>query len=61
MDIESGMFADILLDAFFNGGGSGSPVVGGARVSGARVSGARVSGARVSGARLSGTRGDASD
>jgi uncharacterized protein YjbI with pentapeptide repeats len=61
MDIETGMFEDILLDAFFNGGGSGGPVVGGARVSGARVSGARVSGARVSGARLSGGRGDASD
>jgi hypothetical protein len=64
MDMDSGMFEDILLDPFFNGD-SGSRVSGarvsGARVSGARVSGARVSGARVSGARLSGGRGDASD
>ena len=49
MDVETGMFEQVLLDS--GGGGAG---VSGARVSGARVSGARVSGARVSGARLSG-------
>ena len=51
MDVETGMFEQVLLDMFFGGGGPG---MSGARVSGARVSGARVSGARVSGARLSG-------
>jgi hypothetical protein len=70
LDVETGMFEDILLGPFFEGGGggvSGARVSGarlsGARVSGARVSGARVSGARVSGARVSGARlsGDASD
>jgi hypothetical protein len=55
MDVETGMFEQVLLDIFFGGGGPG---VSGARVSGARVSGARVSGARVSGARLSGGSGD---
>jgi hypothetical protein len=54
MDVESGMFEDVLLPMI--GGGGGGP-----GVSGARVSGARVSGARVSGARLSGGRGDAGD
>jgi hypothetical protein len=58
MDVETGMFEDLLLGAILGGGGPG---VSGARVSGARVSGARVSGARVSGARLSGGRGDAGD
>jgi hypothetical protein len=57
MDVESGMFEDVLLPVI----GGGGPGVSGARVSGARVSGARVSGARVSGARLSGGRGDAGD
>jgi hypothetical protein len=52
MDVESGMFEDVLLPMIDGGG----PGVGGARVSGARVSGARVSGARVSGARVSGAR-----
>jgi hypothetical protein len=52
MDIETGMFEDILLPIVDGGG----PGVSGARVSGARVSGARVSGARVSGARVSGAR-----
>ncbi len=67
MDVETGMFEQVLLDMFFDGGGgvSGARVSGarvsGARVSGARVSGARVSGARVSGARVSGARGDGSD
>jgi hypothetical protein len=61
MDVESGMFDQVLLEAFLGGGG---PSASGARVSGARVSGARVSGARVSGARVSGARlsgGTASD
>jgi len=64
MDVESGMFEDVLLDPFFSGDGGGGVSgarVSGARVSGARISGARISGARVSGARLSGGRGDASD
>jgi hypothetical protein len=52
LDVETGMFEDVLLD-IAGGGGPGA--------SGARVSGARVSGARVSGARLSGGRGDAGD
>jgi hypothetical protein len=64
LDIDTGMFEDMLLDPFFGGDGGGGVSgarVSGARVSGARVSGARVSGARVSGARLSGGRGDATD
>lgn len=62
MDVETGMFEQVLLDIFFDGGGGVSGArVSGARVSGARVSGARVSGARVSGARVGGPRGDASD
>ena len=56
LDVQSGMFEQVLLDIFFGGGGG--PGVSGARVSGARVSGARVSGARVSGARLSGGSSD---
>jgi uncharacterized protein YjbI with pentapeptide repeats len=62
MVVETGMFEQVLLDMFFDGGGGVSGArVSGARVSGARVSGARVSGARVSGARVGGPRGDASD
>lgn len=62
MDVETGMFEQVLLDVFFSdGGGVSGARVSGARVSGARVSGARVSGARVSGARLSGGGGGASD
>ena len=53
MDVESGMFEDLLLPLIGGGGGPGASC--------ARVSGARVSGARVSGARLSGGRGDAGD
>jgi uncharacterized protein YjbI with pentapeptide repeats len=52
MDVQTGMFEDVLLPMVDGGG----PGVSGARVSGARVSGARVSGARVSGARVSGAR-----
>jgi hypothetical protein len=58
LDVETGMYEDVLLGTSL---GSGGPGASGARVSGARVSGARVSGARVSGARLSGGRGDAGD
>jgi hypothetical protein len=54
LDVESGMFEDVLLGIL----GGGGPGVTGARLSGARVSGARVSGARVSGARLSGGSND---
>ncbi len=63
LDVDSGKFEHVLLDAAGDGGGMGvsGARVSGARVSGARVSGARVSGARVSGARISGARGDASD
>src|SRR5439155_26928744 len=41
MDVQTGMFEDVLLPMIDGGG----PGVSGARVSGARVSGARVSGA----------------
>jgi hypothetical protein len=62
MDVETGMFEQVLLDMVFDGGGGVSGArVSGARVAGARVAGARVSGARVSGARVGGPRGDASD
>ncbi len=68
LDVDSGMFEDVLLAPFFSGDGfglSGAKVSGakvsGAKVSGAKVSGARVSGAKISGAKLSGARGDASD
>ncbi len=53
MDVETGMFEQVLLDAFFDGGG---PAVSGAKVSGAKVSGAKVSGAKVSGAKVSGAK-----
>lgn len=66
MDVQTGMFEDVLLAPFFGDGGGAMAGLSGARVSGARVGGARVGGARVggarvSGARLSGGRGDASD
>ena len=53
MDVETGMFEQVLLDAYFGGGG---PAVSGAKVSGAKVSGAKVSGAKVSGAKVSGAK-----
>ncbi len=53
MDVATGMFEQVLLDAFFGGGG---PAVSGAKVSGAKVSGAKVSGAKVSGAKVSGAK-----
>jgi hypothetical protein len=52
MDVETGMFEQVLLEAFFSEG----PPVSGMRVSGMRVSGMRVSGMRVSGMRVSGMR-----
>jgi hypothetical protein len=61
MDVETGMFEQVLLEIFFDEGGWGR--VSGAKVSGAKVSGAKVSGAKVSGAKLSGMRfrGDPTD
>lgn len=61
MDIETGMFEQVLLDVVFDGGGWGS--VSGAKVSGAKVSGAKVAGAKVAGAKVGGPRfrGDPSD
>ena len=62
MDVQTGMFEQLLLDMFFGGdGGVSGAKVSGAKVSGAKVSGAKVSGAKLSGSRLSGWRGDASD
>ena len=53
MDVATGMFEQVLLDAFFGGNGM---AVSGAKVSGAKVSGAKVSGAKVSGAKVSGAK-----
>lgn len=64
MDVESGMFEQVLLEAYFS---DGQPVSGmrvsGMHVSGMHVSGMRVAGMRVSGMRVSGARGrgDAGD
>jgi hypothetical protein len=63
MDVESGMFEQVLLEAFFDDGGTGWGRVSGAKVSGAKVSGAKVSGAKLAGAKLGGYRfrGDPTD
>ena len=53
MDVASGMFEQVLLDATLGDAGFG---VSGAKVSGAKVSGAKVSGAKVSGAKVSGAK-----
>ncbi|QFT80001.1 hypothetical protein FIU89_05195 [Roseovarius sp. THAF27] len=53
MDVSTGMFEQVLLEAYFAGDGGG---VSGAKVSGAKVSGAKVSGAKVSGAKVSGAK-----
>ena len=53
MDVCTGMFEQVLLDATL---GDGSFGVSGAKVSGAKVSGAKVSGAKVSGAKVSGAK-----
>lgn len=51
LDVESGMFEDVLLNMYFSGG----------KVSSWRTGGSKVTGSKVSGGRLSGGRGDASD
>ena len=62
MDVETGMFEQVLLEMFFGDShGMSGAKVSGAKVSGAKISGAKVSGAKLSGSRLSGWRGDASD
>lgn len=62
LDLESGMFEQVLLDMFFgDGGGVSGGKVSGGKVSGGKVSGGKVSGGKLSGTRLSGWRGDASD
>jgi hypothetical protein len=68
MDVDTGMFEQVLLDAFFNGGGGSvsGAMVSGAMVSGAMVGGpsprgAMVRGAMVSGAMLRGRRGGRGD
>jgi hypothetical protein len=53
MDVETGMFEQVLLEIFFSGGDA---MISGAKVSGAKVSGAKVSGAKVSGAKVSGAK-----
>jgi len=52
MDVETGMFEQVLLDAMFDGGGLGG--VAGANVRGANVRGANVRGANVRGANVRG-------
>jgi hypothetical protein len=59
MDVDTGMFEQVLLALFFGDDTFGTRLAG-AKVSGAKVSGAKVSGAKVSGAKLSG-RWDPSD
>ena len=51
LDVESGMFEDVLLGMFSSGG----------KVSSWRTVGSKVTGSKVSGGRLSGGRGDAGD
>ncbi len=53
MDVDTGMFEQVLLEIFFAGGDA---MISGAKVSGAKVSGAKVSGAKVSGAKVSGAK-----
>ena len=52
MDVETGMFEQVLLDVMFGGGGPGG--VAGANVRGANVRGANVRGANVRGANVRG-------
>jgi hypothetical protein len=66
MDVETGTFEQVLIEAGFDGGsGMSGSRVSGSRVSGSRLSGSRLSGSRLSGSRVSGSRvgghGDASD
>ncbi len=55
LDMESGSFTDLLLEAGLNEDSLQS-YYSGAKVSGAKVSGAKVSGAKVSGAKVSGAK-----
>ncbi len=55
LDMESGSFTDLLLEASLNEDTLQS-YYSGAKVSGAKVSGAKVSGAKVSGAKVSGAK-----
>jgi hypothetical protein len=60
MDVETGMFEQVLLDAYFADGGHVSGMkVSGMKVSGMKVAGMKVAGMKVAGSRLG--RGDASD
>ena len=52
MDVETGMFEQVLLDLIFDGGGPGG--IAGANVRGANVRGANVRGANVRGANVRG-------
>jgi hypothetical protein len=61
MDVDTGMFEDILLAAFFDNGGVSGAKLSGAKLSGAKLSGSRISGAKLSGAKMWGGRGDATD
>lgn len=54
MDVETGMFEQVLLDVVFNGPGPGPGGVAGANVRGANVRGANVRGANVRGANVRG-------
>ena len=53
MDVETGMFEQVLLDVFF---GVEAPMLAGGRVAGGRVAGGRVAGGRVAGGRVAGGR-----
>lgn len=61
MDVETGTFEQVLLDAYFADGSWVSGMkVGGPRVSGMKVSGMKVSGMKLTGARFGG-RGDGTE
>ncbi|MGI9373885.1 MAG: hypothetical protein ACR2OJ_15450 [Hyphomicrobiales bacterium] len=54
MDVETGMFEQVLLEAYF--GTDGGAFVSGSKVSGSKVSGSKVSGSKVSGSKVSGSK-----